>query len=251
MVGALGPPFYEDKIMHRLKEMDLSGLMEKLGHHFAKPALLQEALTHPSLSGSKANRVKGHVSAYERLEFLGDRVLGLVIAHWLYGLYPQAKEGELAKRHAALVSRDALTKVADSFGLGAYLLLAHGEDAHAPRKNLAALSDAMEGLIGALYLDGGLSVAEAFIKKYWQEDIDVASAPADSKTALQEYAQAHGLPLPVYKVVEHSGPSHAPCFVIEGRLSGFDPVRAEGGSKRETEKKVAAAMLEGIKNNGK
>lgn len=100
----------------------------------------------------------------------------------------------------------------------------------------------MEGLIGALYLDGGLSVAEAFIKKYWQEDIDVASAPADSKTALQEYAQAHGLPLPVYKVVEHSGPSHAPCFVIEGRLSGFDPVRAEGGSKRETEKKVAAAM---------
>jgi len=227
--------------------MDLDGVMGKLGHSFADPSLLRQALTHPSLSSAKGRGAKGEASAYERLEFLGDRVLGLVIAHWLFGLYPDAKEGELAKRHAALVSRDALTLIAEKFGLGAYLLLAHGEDAHAPRKNLAALSDAMEGLIGALFLDGGLDPASRFIHEYWKDDIGVAAAPADPKTSLQEYAQSKGLPLPVYKVLEHSGPSHAPCFVIECRVSGLPVARAEGGSKREAEKKVAQVLLEEIK----
>ncbi|MDD2324825.1 MAG: ribonuclease III [Alphaproteobacteria bacterium] len=249
---SLEPSFHEDKIaMHRLKDLDLTGLMEKLGHAFAHPDLLRDALVHPSLSGGRTGRGKGQASPYERLEFLGDRVLGLTIAHWLFDLYPKAKEGELAKRHAALVSREALATVAERIGLADYILLAEGNDQNAPRKNLAASSDAMEGVIGALYLDGGLEVARALIQKYWAQDIDVAATPADPKTALQEYAQGKGLPLPVYKVVEHTGPSHAPCFLIEGQVKGLVPVRAEGGSKREAEKKVACALLEEITRNGK
>ena len=230
--------------------MDLTGLMGKLGHVFADESLLRDALVHPSLSGLRKGRGKDHVSPYERLEFLGDRVLGLTVAHWLFDLYPTAKEGELAKRHAALVSHDALVKVGQRLDLAAYLLLAEGNEQNAPRQNLAASSDAMEGVIGALYLDGGLEAARAFIKQYWAQDIDVAATPADPKTMLQEYAQGKGLPLPVYKVVEHTGPSHAPRFLIEGQVKGLVPVRAEGGSKREAEKKVACALLEEIERHG-
>ncbi len=220
-------------------------LEEKLGHDFAQPELLAGALTHPSLAGGKSKKEKTS-SAYERLEFLGDRVLGLVIAAWLYELYPTANEGELAKRHAALVNRDALKKVAEDVGLENALRLAHGESVGVGRKNLAAMADAMEAVIGAMYLDGGLAPAERFIRRYWDASIHEAHAPADPKTVLQEWAQGRGLPLPEYRVVERSGPAHAPRFTIEVHVKGHEPAAAKGNSKREAEKAAAIALLERI-----
>jgi ribonuclease-3 len=236
--------------------LDPAKLADKLGHKFATPQLLEDALTHPSLSGNSQSKKKG--APYERLEFLGDRVLGLIIAEWLFEAYPNANEGEMAKRHAALVNREALRVIAAEIGLGKYVRLARGKDASVvtalgaskqpdSRKNLATLPDAMEAVIGALYLDGGLAAAHKFIHKYWQRDIAVSEAPADPKTALQEWAQGHGLPLPAYRTVNHSGPAHAPKFMIEASVKGFAPVQAEGDSKRAAQKEAAAKLLELVK----
>ncbi len=219
---------------------DFAPLFEKLGHSFANLQLLTEALTHPSLSGARTTKSG---APYERLEFLGDRVLGLVIAEWLYQLYPQAREGDLAKRHASLVNRDALRHVARTIDLGAYLRLAHGEIADAARRNLATLPDAMEALIGATYLDGGLEAAKTMIHRHWSTDIETAEIPVDAKTALQEWAQAKALPLPIYRVVKHAGPAHAPKFTIELTVTGYDAIIAEGDSKRMAEKAAALAFL--------
>ncbi len=218
-------------------------LAQKLGHVFASPRLLEDALTHPSLSGART-RKKG--APYERLEFLGDRVLGLAIAEWLYETFPNADEGEMAKRHAALVNRNALRAVAMDIGLGQFVRLAKGEDVQASRKNLATLPDAMEAVIGALYLDGGFEAAREFIHRYWQRAIAVSEAPADPKTTLQEWAQGQGLPLPTYKVVRNSGPAHAPKFVIEASVKGYPPAEAEGNSKRDAQKAAAAKVLEAL-----
>ncbi|MDD3371160.1 MAG: ribonuclease III [Alphaproteobacteria bacterium] len=220
-----------------------AALAEKLGHEFATPRLLEDALTHPSLSGGRA-RKKG--APYERLEFLGDRVLGLAIAEWLYETFPNAAEGEMAKRHAALVNRDALRAVAVDIGLAKFVRLAKGEDAQASRKNLATLPDAMEAVIGALYLDGGFPAARTFIHKYWQQDIAVPETPADPKTTLQEWAQGQSLPLPTYRVIENTGPAHAPRFVVEVSVKGCPPTQAEGNSKRDAQKAAAAKLLETV-----
>lgn len=224
------------------KRNDAAGLMERLGHDFETPELLRDALTHPSLAGFRQRR-KG-VMPYERLEFLGDRVLGLVIAQWLYEKYPEASEGDMAKRHAGLVNREALRAVAKEIELGQYLRLARGEEAGGARKNIATLPDAMEAVLGALYLDGGLKAAEAFIHRYWQKDIAIPEAPADPKTALQEWAQGQGLPLPQYKVLEHSGPAHAPKFIIEVTVKNYPSATAEGDSKRAAQKTAAALLLQ-------
>jgi ribonuclease-3 len=226
----------------RQQQPDVAGLSERLGHSFAQAGLLEQALTHPSLAGASSKK-KGPVD-YERLEFLGDRVLGLIIAEWLYAKYPEAREGELAKRHAALVNRDTLRMVADDIGLGAFVRLAGGEKPGSARKNLATLPDAMEAVIGALYCDGGLKAAGDFIHRHWQKEIAIEEAPADPKTVLQEWAQGQGLPLPHYKVIEHSGPAHAPKFVVEASVKGHDPASAEGNSKRAAEKLAAALLLQ-------
>jgi ribonuclease-3 len=227
------------------KKPDSALLSEKLGHAFATPRLLEDALTHPSLAGGSKQRKKG--APYERLEFLGDRVLGLAIAEWLYETYPNAAEGEMAKRHAALVNREALRSVALEIGLGQFVRLARGEDATAARKNIATLPDAMEAVIGALYLDGGFPAARAFIHRYWQRDLAVSETPADPKTALQEWAQGQGLPLPTYRVIKNSGPAHAPVFMIEAGVKGHDPVQAQGDSKRAAQKAAAAILLETVR----
>lgn len=233
--------------MPQRKPIDYPALATKLGHVFENPTLLHDALTHPSLPTTKASHKTAKASPYERLEFLGDRVLGLVVAHWLYEMFPHANEGELAKRHAYLVNRDMLKAVALSLRLEDHLRLARGEDANASRKNLAALSDAMEGVIGALYLDGGFDVATTFIKGAWQPWIGTdLEPPADPKTALQEYAQGKGLALPQYTIIERTGPSHAPKFKIQVVVSGHAPVIAEGGSKREAEKTAASMLLKEI-----
>lgn len=247
MVGTLAPLVDEAQLMPPGSRPVVNGedLAERLGHRFAQPELLEQALTHPSLSGAAARKKGG--GDYERLEFLGDRVLGLVIAEWLYEKYPAAREGELAKRHAALVNRDALRLVADEIGLGSYLRLAGGEKPGSARKNLATLPDAMEAVLGALYCDGGLQAAAGFIHRYWQKDIAIEEAPADPKTTLQEWAQGQGLPLPQYKVIEHSGPAHAPKFVIEVNVKGYPARVAEGNSKRAAEKAAAAQLLAELK----
>lgn len=249
MDSALVPFVHKDQLMPAKptpEKLDSAELAERLGYKFAKPELLEQALTHPSLSGGSSKR-KTSGADYERLEFLGDRVLGLVIAEWLFEKYPNAREGELAKRHAALVNRDALRLVADEIGLGPYLRLAGGEKPGSARKNLATLPDAMEAVLGALYCDGGLKVAATFIHRFWQKDIAIEQAPADPKTTLQEWAQGQGLPLPQYKVVEHSGPAHAPKFMIEVSVKGYSAAVAEGNSKRAAEKIAAAQFLKQVK----
>jgi ribonuclease-3 len=228
------------------KTADIAELIARLGHTFAKPELLENALTHPSLAGFRQNKKGG--MAYERLEFLGDRVLGLVIAEWLYEKFPESNEGDLAKRHAAVVNRDALRAVAIEIALGQHIRLARGEEVSAARKNLATLPDAMESVIGALYLDGGLDAARKFIHRYWQKDIALPEAPADPKTMLQEWAQGKGLPLPQYRVVENTGPAHAPKFIVEVSVKDHPPIQAEGDSKRAAQKAAAALLLSQIKN---
>ncbi len=228
------------------KASEVDELMARLGYVFVAPELLQDALTHPSLAGFK-QRKKNSTMPYERLEFLGDRVLGLIIAQWLYEKFPTASEGELAKRHAALVNRDALRVVAVEIGLGKYLRLARGEVADGPRKNIATLADAMEAMIGALYLDGGLKAAQKFIHNYWKKEIAIEETPADPKTVLQEWAQGQALPLPNYKVVERTGPAHAPKFIIEVSVKGHPSVSAEGPSKRAAEKTAAQLLLKQLK----
>ena len=213
-----------------------------IGYRFEDTSLLKEAMTHPSINpGDRGAATHG----YERLEFLGDRVLGLVIAEWLLERFADEHEGQLAKRHTALVRREALTGVAQDIGLGSWLLMSSAEEGMGGRDNRAILADACEALIGALYLDGGLDVARAFIRKAWAAGFDRYSRPPqDPKTALQEWAQARGLPLPVYETLDRTGPDHEPVFVVQARVDGHAPARAEGTSKRLAAKRAAQALLD-------
>ncbi|MBI1273886.1 MAG: ribonuclease III [Alphaproteobacteria bacterium] len=221
--------------------VNVTVLMRALSHQFAAMDLLEAALTHPSLS---APRRPSGAPAYERLEFLGDRVVGLVIAAWLYRMYPDASEGDLARRHTGLVNRDVLTRVAEGLDLDRYLRVAKSERVAGGTVNAGILSDACEAVIGALYLDGGMEAAERFIHSAWEPLLDAAARPPiDPKTELQEWVQARSMPLPAYRVVSSEGPAHAPCFVVEVTIKDHDPVTAEGSSKRIAEKEAAARLL--------
>lgn len=228
---------------------DVAELAAALGHTFADAGLLADAVTHPSLmglerSGKGVAPTQGPGIAYERLEFLGDRVLGLCIAEWLLERFPQEREGALAKRHAALVRREALGAVAEGLSLGRYLRLSPAEDSGGGRGNRTILADACEAVIGALYLDGGLEVVRGFIRGAWAGMIDKHQPPPmDPKTALQEWAQGRGRPLPVYEMVEQSGPAHEPVFRVRVRVEGEEPATASGTSKRAAEKQAASALL--------
>ncbi|MDQ2102035.1 ribonuclease III [Azospirillum isscasi] len=228
---------------------DLAELADALGHRFADPQRLADAVTHPSLMGLERNARGGRPEqgpglAYERLEFLGDRVLGLVVAEWLLERFPNEREGALAKRHVSLVRREALGRVADTLRLGRYLRLSPSEAQGGGRSNRTILADACEAVIGALYLDGGMDKARAFIRSAWAGQIDRAEPPPlDSKTALQEWAQGNGRPLPTYELIEQSGPAHEPVFRIAVRLKGMEPVTATGPSKRVAERKAASTLL--------
>ena len=222
-----------------------SELEARVGYSFTDISLLESALTHPSLSYGSGKKKK-NVSAYERLEFLGDRVLGLVVAAWLYELFPREAEGDLAKRHASLVNRDALRRVGEELEIEKFLQLAQSSEPQNIRQNLGAFSDSIEAVIGAIYLDGGLVSAQHFIKKFWDKVIHTEAAPADPKSALQEWSQGRGLPLPIYRVVEKAGPPHAPIFKIEAVVQGVDSVICEGTSKREAEKGAAEMLLKEI-----
>ena len=210
-----------------------------LRHHFAQPKLLTEALTHRSAAGAR-----GHGSN-ERLEFIGDRVLGLVVAEWLIERFPQEREGALGPRLAALVSRPALATIAEANGLAALLAVAPGESRRGVRERSTVLADALEAIIGALYLDAGLGPARDFIRRVFAGVVDQQFAPPkDPKTALQEWALKRALPLPAYEVLEQSGPSHAPQFIIQAKV-GDATAKGEAGSKRAAEQ-MAASLLLGI-----
>ena len=221
-----------------MKRADLSGFMDVLGHRFADPALLEQALTHPS-AGSAARPDN------QRLEFLGDRVLGLVVSQSLMVAYPSAPEGELAPRFNALVRRETLAEVAAEIGLGDHLRLGRSENISGGRRKAAILADAVEAVIAALYLDGGLAVATRFIDRHWAARISAASvAPQDAKTRLQEWAQGRGLTPPDYVLLERSGPDHAPVFRVEARLATGETGAGQARSKKQAEQEAAAALWE-------
>ncbi len=210
-----------------------------LGYAFRRPALLKEALTHRSA-------LHGHGRTHgsnERLEFIGDRVLGLVMAEWLAERFPREQEGELGRRLAYLVSQPVLATVADNIGLGNALSVAPGEAKAGVTKRATVMADALEATLGALYLDGGLDVARIFVRRAWDAAMTgQAEPPKDSKTALQEWAQKRGLDLPAYAVTGRSGPPHAPEFTVTVSVGGNDGV-GTGNSKRAAEQLAAEALL--------
>ncbi len=215
-------------------------LADILGHRFHDRRLLRDALRHPSVAGAV------HATGYERLEFLGDRVLGLVIAEVLLKRFPSEPEGHLARRLAAHVRRDALAEVARAIGLGGFIMLSHGEDVGGGRAKAGTLADCMEAVIGALYLDGGLEVAANFIRSRWQDRLAERNPPRDPKTALQEWAQGRGLPLPRYETVAAEGPDHAPAFTVSVTIEGHPAATAVGASKRVAERAAADALLNAV-----
>lgn len=218
-------------------------LAERLGHRFSDPALIREALCHPSVSDPERNVRHG----YERLEFLGDRVLGLVMADLLLHAFPRENEGQLSRRFVALVRREALVRVAESIDLGAFVTLSPGEEEAGGRSSPAVLADSCEAVIAALYLDGGMDVARAFIERHWTGLIDeYVTPPKDPKTALQEWVQGRGKPLPTYETVKEEGPPHEPTFTVEVAVRGHGRKRGVGPSKRAAEQAAASAMLSSV-----
>lgn len=217
----------------------LDRIESKLGYCFENKALIEQALTHSSKSGNINN---------ERLEFLGDRVLNLVIAEALYRHFPQEPEGQLAKRHSALVQGHMLAVIAAAIRLRDDVILSEAERLSGGAENENILSDAMEALLGAVFLDGGLDPARKIILTLWGENIyNLTQAHQDPKTELQEWVQARGLPLPEYNIVEKSGPDHAPLFLIEVCVQGELPMQADGTSRRAAEKKAAHKMLSALR----
>jgi len=216
-------------------------LAAALGHDFRQPDLLREALIHPSVAPERRG---GARFGYQRLEFLGDRVLGLVIAEWLLERYPDEPEGALARRLVSLVRAETLADIAATLGLGRFLTMSVSEAETGGRDNTATLADACEAVIGALFLDGGLDAARAFIRRHWDRYVARnLRPPQDPKTALQEWAQGRGLPLPRYEIVSRAGPDHGPTFEIRAVVSGLPPATAFGTSKRVAEKEAAARLL--------
>ncbi|MDK3020227.1 ribonuclease III [Pseudodonghicola flavimaris] len=219
---------------------DLKAFEDRIGYHFARPELLVRALTHGSVSSpTRADN--------QRLEFLGDRVLGLVMAEALLKHDTSASEGQLAPRFNALVRKEACAEVAREIDLGAVLKLGRSEMLSGGRRKQALLGDAMEAVIAAVYRDAGFDVARDMVLRLWGRRITTVEADArDAKTVLQEWAQARGLQPPKYSQVRRSGPDHAPEFTIEAQLSTGEAARATAGSKRQAEQSAAKALLEKV-----
>jgi ribonuclease-3 len=216
-------------------------LEKALGHRFKNQQILEVALTHASMRGGKGKR-----SDNERLEFIGDRVLGLAIAELLNEQFPTASEGELARRYNRLVRGETCAKVARAIGIGPHLILSVSEAGSGGRAKSTILADAVEALLGAIFIDGGFAPARASVRRLWASTAGEAQTTAkpDAKSALQEWAQGNGLSLPEYVEVERNGPDHAPHFTSEVRIKGKPPARGEGASKRAAEQAAARALLE-------
>lgn len=221
---------------------DPAGIEKTLGYKFHDPGLLVRALTHASALAERGNH--DPAATYQRLEFLGDRVLGLVVADMLISTYPDAVEGELAARLARLVSGETCAEVAMDMGLDAFVRL--GGSLARKRSGVASgvLSDVCESVIGALYRDGGLAAARPVIERYWRERMTAMSGPLrDAKTELQELTHRKGLATPDYRELSRSGPDHAPVFAIEVMIEDREGAVGHGKTKREAEQAAAEAVL--------
>jgi ribonuclease-3 len=220
----------------------MSPLEDRLGHRFARPDLLARALTH----SSEAERSGAALSSNERLEFVGDRVLALAIAEWLAERFPTEREGDLAKRLAVLVAAETLAEVALRLGLGPEIRMPRRYRATGLRAPTNVLADAMEAVLGAIYLDAGLDPARALVRREWAALIDAdAQPPMSAKSRLQEWTQGRGLGLPDYRVLSAAGPSHAPVFVVAVSAAGRE-AEGSGESKRAAEQAAAEAWLAGV-----
>ena len=223
----------------------LAGLETRIGYRFKDIALAEHALTH--VSALKGPR--DPAGSYQRLEFLGDHVLGLAVSEMLFRTFPHGNEGELSRRLADLVRKETCADVALSLDLGAVVRLGGSEAQSGGRRRTTILGDVCESLIGAVFLDGGYGAAAAFVERFWRERMLAPERPLrDPKTALQEWAQGRGMPTPIYREVGRTGPHHNPEFRVAVELPHRDPVEGQGRSKRAAEQAAAAAMLarEGI-----
>jgi len=224
----------------------VAALVDRIGHAFRDPALLERALTHSSV-GEGADKAAGKPARHnERLEFLGDRVLGLLVAQRLHNDYPAADEGELSSRLHALVDKHACGRVGERLKVGEALRLSPGETKSGGRRKEGVVADAVEALLAAVFLDGGLDAARAMFDRAWAEEL-AAPAPRalnNPKSALQEWAQGQGRPLPTYRVVGQTGSDHAPTFTVEVSIEGVEPLTAPGRSRQDAEKAAAMAMLQ-------
>src|SRR5437588_9329265 len=223
------------------RRRDASAVFEQdICYRFKNPALLEQALTHISAITGARNRA----GSYQRLEFLGDHVLGLVISDMLFRAFPKADEGEMSRRLADLVRKETCADVGRAIELGAAIRLGASENNAGGRGRTAILADVCEALIGAVFVDGGYAAAAALIERLWEERMHSPTRPLrDSKTVLQEWAQARGLPTPAYREVERKGPDHDPEFRVIVELPQLAPAEGLGRSKRAAEQAAAAAML--------
>jgi ribonuclease-3 len=229
-----------------LRKRKFRALETALGYRFKSEALLEQALTHSSVRGADAKRLDN-----ERLEFLGDRVLGLCIVERLHETHPKAKEGEVARRYNTLVRAEACAAVARAVGLGTELRLSPSEADSGGREKDGILADAMEAVLGAVFLDGGFGKARDVVRRIWIGEgggakPEAASGHIDPKSALQEWAQGRGLALPRYISLARTGPDHAPMFTCEVIVPGHDPASGTGPSKRAAEQAAASALLEAV-----
>lgn len=210
-----------------------------LGYRFKNTALIERALTHASVRGGKAQRDDN-----ERLEFVGDRVLGLAIAEALSDAYPLATEGDLARRYNRLVRGETCAQVAREMNLGASLILSDSEDESGGREKETILADAIEAVLGAIFLEAGFDKSRTVVRLLWKRHFELLpQVAADAKSALQEWAQGQGLALPEYIEIARKGPDHAPRFTSEVRIVGKQAARGEGASKRQAEQAAATALL--------
>jgi len=228
------------KTAARRRKRAATALEERIGYRFSHAEMLESALTHISALKGGRNRA----SSYQRLEFLGDHVLGLVISDMLYRTFPKADEGELSRRLADLVRKETCAEVARAIDLGAAIRVGASEANAGARSRPAILADVCEAVIGAVYVDGGYKAAEGLVERLWEVRLRATAQPVrDPKTILQEWAQARGLATPTYREVARSGPDHNPEFRVAVQLPPFAPTEGIARSKRAAEQAAAAAML--------
>ena len=218
-----------------------------LGHRFLNASRLERALTHASVRNNPGQRGSDIAGDYERLEFLGDRVLGLLVAEMLFSMFPDADEGEMSVRLNALVRTEALAEIADEAGITSFIRTGIEMAPRAARKQKNLKADVMEALIATVYLDGGLEATRPIIDRFWRKRALGASMSRlrDAKTELQEWSHQNGEQTPVYRVVDRSGPDHAPVFAVEVRVGG-KAADGQGRSKRDAEQDAAGNLLEAL-----
>ncbi len=235
--------------MSSKKKPPLETLETAIGHVFADRTLLERALTHISYLDGPTR-----LASYQRLEFLGDRVLGLAVADMLYRAFPDDEEGAMSRRLSDLVRKETCAAVATDWGVGPHVKLGLGEAHSGGRKRVTTLGDVCEALIGGVFVDAGYETARAVVEKAWRERLHApVRPPSDAKTALQEWAQGRALKAPTYRLVSRTGPDHNPRFVIAVDIETLISAEGEGKSKRLAEQAAAAAFMarEGISLEGR